>query len=190
MVSRKAKQIDLFLSKQSKLNRSFAVGNLKSHPKSARPVSTKDLMHVVFKSTQAKGPHSFLGFERSLLKVLQELAVKLNVSLVDIVVMGNHIHLSLKVKSRRAFSNYLRAASGLIARKVLGAERHRPSALKKFFDARPFSRIVACGKKSWRALARYFELNRLEKCGFSKHESKVWNLRLAQFTSLQRLPES
>ena len=190
MVSRKAKQIDLFLMNQSNLKSSFGGSLVKSHPKSARPISTKDFMHVVLKSKQAQGPYSFLRCERSLLFLLRKLACDMNVALTDVVVMGNHIHLSLKVKSRRAFSNYLRAATGLIARKVLGAEKHSPSSLTKFFEGRPFSRIVASGKKCWRVLARYFELNRLEKCGFSKSESRVLNLRLGELPDLVKAPST
>ena len=159
---------------------------MKSHPKTARPISTKDLMHVVLKSTQAQGPHSFLRFERSLFNLMQKLARNLNVTLVDVVIMSNHIHLSIKIKSRRAFLNFLRASGGLIARKVLGAEKYRPSSMKKFFDARPFSRIVTSGKKSWTALSQYFELNRLEKFGFSKSESRAWLLHLAYEPPLNR----
>ena len=176
MVSRRSKQSDLFLSKNRKLDSRFGGSDLTSNPKTARPISTKDTMHVVLKSVQARGPYSFLRYEQSLLKLLHKLALSMNVTLHDVVVMTNHIHLSLKVNSRRAFQNYLRAASGLIARKVLGAQKHKPSLLRKFFSGRPFSRIVNSGRKSWRALTEYFELNRLEKCGFSKSESRAWNL--------------
>ena len=158
---------------------SFGGSGIKSNPKTARPISTKDLMHVVLKSDLAKNQYRFIRFERELIALLHKLALKLNIEVRDVVVMSNHIHLSLRAKSRRAFQNYLRSISGLIARKVLGAQKNSPSALKQFFKGRPFSRIVASGYKSFRALKTYFDLNRLEKCGFSKSESRAWRLATA-----------
>jgi REP element-mobilizing transposase RayT len=171
-----AKQSDFSFKEFRNLKCHFGGSNLKSNPKKARPISTKDLMHVVVKSELAQGRYSFLNFERTLLSLLKGLAVRLNVEVCDVVVMRNHIHLALRVRSRRAFQNYLRALTGLVARKVLGAEKNRPSHLKKFFKGRPFSRIVAAGKRSFRILANYFSLNRLEKRGFSKSESRAWGL--------------
>jgi hypothetical protein len=74
---------------------------------------------------------------------------------------------------------FLRAVCGLIARKVTGRERGLPSnALKSagsdesgFWDARPFSRVVAWGK-DFAGLKNYLHMNRLEAIGFSRHESR------------------
>ena len=133
-------------------------------------------MHVVLKSDLATGAHSFLRIERQIVSLIQKLGLNLNVQVCDVVVMGNHIHLSLRVKSRRAFQNYLRALSGLIARKVLGAEKNCRAKLRNFFRGRPFSRIVASGRKAFTDLRNYFELNRLERRGFSKAQSREWGL--------------
>ncbi len=169
-------QPDLFFTSKNKSQTSFGGSDLTSNPKTARPISTKDLMHVVLKSEKACGPHSFLKIERKIISMAQKLSQKINIQVKDIVVMGNHIHLSLKAGSRRAFQNYLRALSGLIARKTLGAEKFNASAICDFFVGRPFSRIVAQGYKSFQGLRNYFELNRLEKKGFSKNESRELGL--------------
>lgn len=107
-------------------------------------------MHVVLKSEMAKGTYSFLRVERALLQLIRNLGAKLGVQVKDAVVMGNHIHLLLRVHQRRAFKAYMRSLPGLIARKVLRAEKGRASALRNFFTGRPFSRIVAQGYKSLR----------------------------------------
>lgn len=129
-------------------------------------------MHVVLKSEKATGTYSFLRQERGLISLIRNLGAKLGVQVKDAVVMGNHIHLSLRVHQRRAFKNYMRSLPGLIARKILKAEKGRASKLRHFFTGRPYSRIVAQGYKSFQALREYFELNRLEKLGFSKEESR------------------
>jgi len=167
---RRKQQLDFFLHKN--LNPSFGGSQLKSHPKGARPVSTKHLMHIVLKSENAHGKLSFLRKERELLTLARGLGTNLNVRIKDIVVMSNHLHLLLQVRSRRALQNYLRAFAGMLARRILGAQRFRPAALRSFFSGRPFSRIVAAGRRSWIAIREYFELNRLEKLGFSKTEGR------------------
>ncbi len=58
------KQLDLFLQNKKNPDPFFGGSDLKSHPKKARPISTKDYMHVVLKSDLAKGPLSFLRIER------------------------------------------------------------------------------------------------------------------------------
>lgn len=171
MVSQQNKQSSFAFAQPNKLKSNFGSSTMKSNPKTARPISTKDLMHVVLKSELATGPRSLLRFERNILALVRELALKLNVRVMDAVVMSNHLHLALRVYRRRAFQDFLRALSGLIARLVLGAERSRRSDVG-FFKGRPFSRIVASGKKSFQIITDYFKLNRLEKQGFTKAEGR------------------
>lgn len=170
----RAKQCDIFSTTKTKPF--FGGSSLTSNPKTARPISTKDIMHVVLKSEKAKGPLCFTTRERLILNLIRNLAAKLGVQVNDAVVMSNHIHLSLRVYQRRAFKAYMRSLPGLIARLVLKAEKGRASALKNFFVGRPFSRIVALGYKSFKALREYFELNRLEKRGFTKEKSRYLGL--------------
>ncbi len=176
------KQLDLFLQNKKNPDPFFGGSKLKSNPKVARPISTKDYMHVVLKSDLAKGALSFLRIERVLISLVQNLGLKLNVKVKDVVVMTNHIHLAIKVRHRRHFKAYLRALTGLIVRKIirikktLKVDTSAPSDIEKFFKGRPFSRIVDSGRKSFCNLMRYFELNRLEKCGYSKAESRVRGL--------------
>ncbi len=162
-----------------------AQGAGRSNPKTARPVSCKHANHVVLKSYRATGACSFLRNERWILEKAKSLAPKLGVDLKDIVVQANHIHLLLRVSRRRAFFAYLRALCGLIVRKITSKERglaraafHKTTRSRangnseKFFAGRPFSRIVSLGRKSYKAIKDYFELNRLEKIGYSKEFSR------------------
>lgn len=179
-------QLDLFVCRQPN-KMSFGGNCIKSHPKIARPFSSKHLIHVILKSERASGAFSFYNFEREILKILRNLERSLGVSVKDVVVMGNHIHLSLKTNSRRAFQTFLKATSGLIARCVLKAEKGRASLIKNFFAGRPFSRIVAQGRKSFEILENYFQLNRLEKAGCGRKEGrsflKQFVLQAKQFTT-------
>ncbi len=180
-IKMKRKQLDFFNQNKKNPDPFFGGSKLKSNPKVARPISTKDFMHVVLKSDLAKGPLSFLRIERVIISLVQNLGAKLNIKVKDVVVMTNHIHLAIKVRHRRHFKAYLRALTGLIVRKLLKTERSKPSGLEKFFSGRPFSRIVNSGRKSFLTLRRYFELNRLEKCGYSKAESRRYGIECREY---------
>jgi REP element-mobilizing transposase RayT len=160
------KQLDFFNLTIPKS--AFGGSHLKSHPKCARPISCKDLMHVVLKSEKAKGALSFARIEREIQQLARKLGLKLGVKINDIVVMSNHIHLSIRVMSRRAFKAFLRSLSALIIRKLC---KGMVTGKNFFFNGRPFSRIIASGRRSYATINRYFDLNRLEKIGFSKTES-------------------
>ncbi len=166
-----------------------ASGATVSNPKTARPVSCKHANHVVLKSYQAIGSRSFIRHERWILNKSRSLATRLGVELKDIVVHSNHIHLLLRVSRRRAFFAFLRALCGLIARKITSKERGLAKTsnkkasrntskgnLEKFFAGRPFSRIVSLGRKSYKSIKEYFDLNRLEKLGYSKEVSRKTGL--------------
>ena len=179
--SSREKQQSFSFGARFKLNDRFGGADLKSNPKKARPISTKESMHVVLKSYKAVGPYSLLRREQKIFNLIEKLGKKLNVRVVNKALLGNHVHLLLKVSTRTALQNYLRALAGLIARIILGAERSKPSKIRDFFTGRPFSRIVAAGRRSWNNIRRYFELNRLERAGFAKAESRAWNLREEYF---------
>lgn len=173
---KRPRQTELFANQNIKL--SFGGSSRKGNPKIARPFSTKHFMHVVLKSEKAYGEYSLLHFERNIIKLSKSLGRRLGVEIKDIVVMGNHIHLLVKCLKRSALANFLRAFSGILVRKIIGAEKGMAlqdgARLKigEFFTCRPFSRVVAAGKKSFVTLKRYFDLNRLEKLGWSKNEGR------------------
>lgn len=103
------------------------------------------------------------------------MAAKLGVQVKDVVVMSNHVHLLLKFRARRSFRAFVSGVSGMLARKILGAERGKKSD-SKLFVGRPFSRIVNMARRSYLAIKRYFDLNRLERRGYSKRVSRELNL--------------
>src|SRR6476620_9909705 len=118
----------------------------KGNPKTARTIVTRQAMHVVIRSSLAKGQYSFLGKAQRIETLLKKQAEAFGVRLYDVANAGNHLHLVLRAHSARMFKGFLRAITGLLARLVLGAERGSPWKGKRFWDARPFTRIVAWGR--------------------------------------------
>jgi len=165
-----------------------------SHAKVARPLSSKQALHIVLRSNYAHGPHSMLKHERVIRNTLLKMGRKHGVKIYRVANAGNHLHLLVRFTKRRALQNFLRGSTGLIARKMMGRERGpaftqeevapttqgdsnvRTSrklstsaanrAPKQFFwTQRPFTRIVSWGRDFDSTLA-YVKLNTLESLGF------------------------
>jgi hypothetical protein len=96
-----------------------------SHAKTPRPLSSKQALHVVLRSDFAQGTHSLLRHERVIRNTLLKQGRRHGVKVYRVANAGNHLHLLVRFTKRRGLQNFLRGSCGLIARKVLGAERGR-----------------------------------------------------------------
>src|SRR5471030_2165101 len=112
-----------------------------SNPKEKRPISTKRSMHLVLRSSMAKGGLSFLKRDNKIREIISIQGKKHGVKIYRQANGGNHLHLMVLPRSRDAFNNFIRSISGIIARLILGAERGCAKGIK-FWDKRPFTRIV------------------------------------------------
>jgi len=169
---------------------SFGGSLLKSsHAKVARPLSSKQALHVVLRSDWAHGERSLLKHERVIRNMLLKVGRKHGVKVYRVANAGNHLHLLVRFTKRRGLQNFLRGSCGLIARKVLGAERGRakkwatylapgiPNSQatpkskplipegQHFWSQRPFTRIVAWGR-DFDSVTSYLRINTLEALGF------------------------
>lgn len=171
---KKHKPRQLFLSKSFKIKREFGGSLLnKSNAKTARPVSTKEAMHIVLKSSFAKGKHSMLGKNRTarIRKAIDAQAQRFQVKIYEFANVGNHLHLLVRVAQRDLFKGFLRAICGLIARIMLGAERGQAKKIK-FWDQRPFTRIISW-KRDFGVVKKYVIQNFNEAMGFTLFKPRV-----------------
>ena len=151
--------------------------------KSARLFDSKRALHVVLRSSRCTGPQSLIKFERKISDVLNDQCARHGVKIYARANAGNHLHLVLKAPSRRTLRRFLKAITGLIARKVTGRERGEARSktlpnkasqkriVGSFWDARPFSRVVEWGQ-DFAKTKHYLHMNRVEAIGFSRHESR------------------
>jgi REP element-mobilizing transposase RayT len=135
-----------------------------SNPKEKRPISTKRAMHLVVRSSMAKGPLSFLRNDRKISDIIYKQAKSCGVKIYRLANAGNHLHLIILPSSRIAFSRFIRAVTGLIARLVLKAQRGSAREIQ-FWDKRPFTRILEWGKE-FDVVSKYLLQNLLEAYGF------------------------
>ncbi len=156
-------------------NKACFGGNIYAgNPKYERPFYSTLALHVVLRSSRARGRNSMLeDRHRNQIKwLIRKQAKHFGVELHRYSNNGNHLHLLVKPgKSRKDLQNFLRAVSGLVARLILKAERGRAKGIK-FWDARPFSRIVTWGK-AFNRCAHYIERNILEALGFDELNDEI-----------------
>jgi REP element-mobilizing transposase RayT len=118
----------------------------------------------VLRSTLAKGKHSLLLKRQEIEGDIRKQANRFFVKIYQIANAGNHIHIVLRAHKRREFRKFMRIIASLIARKVLGANRNSAvlkDSKRRFWDARPWSRIISWGKHFKNAIA-YLKLNSIE----------------------------
>ncbi len=154
----------------------------KGNPREARPVDTKQFMHVVLRSTQARGPRSFLAHLQRVEAALNRQAALFGVTLHQSSTPGNHLHMLLSVRRRKDLGRFLRSLSGVLARILLDAEKGR-AALRdgeSFWDARPWSRIVAFGR-DFRGVKNYVSQNTVEALGISRGTARGMVARIRNF---------
>lgn len=160
----RAKQSDFFSDDRRVGPRRLAHGGSSSRgrAKSMRPLDRKRSVHVVMRSSKARGALSLRSCRERRARVesiVHSQAKRFGVRVLSFANVGNHLHAVARFPSRASFQAWLRSASGLIARAATGARKGKPFG--KFWDALAFSRVVNEGRDLARALA-YVEANKVE----------------------------
>ena len=141
----------------------------------ARPLSTKLPIHLVIKSSQAKGGWSFLlPRNRRILENTLKLMAKLyGVRVLEVGNSGNHCHFLLRISNRQLYKSFIRAFTGTMVRKICGTAK----LARRFFDFRPFSRVVI-GWRGYQIARDYVWLNHLEGLGVIPSRSQAKTVHL------------
>ncbi len=142
----------------------------KSKRKTCRPIDPKQALHVVLRSSMARGLNSMLHPKHCdhIYHFTNDLAKRYGVRLYRYANVGNHIHLLIKVPSRIIWQRFLRELSGGIAIIVTGARkgdsRVKNESGRSFWDHLAFTRIVHFGR-DFRGMGRYLIKNLFEAAG-------------------------
>lgn len=146
----------------------FAFGGvlLQGKRRDKRPLTKQDCLHLVLSSCLATGRRSFLHprHRKWLSRFLQNKAKDFKIQLKHFDNKGSSLHLLLQIPDRQSYRSFIRSVTGLIARKIMKAERNSPQLkqlklnLKRkaktsngddchwechgFWDFRPFSNLV------------------------------------------------
>ena len=136
----------------------------KGKRKSARPLNPKTTLHIVLKSSRARGAWSMLRHKTKIRDLLERVANENQIKIYQYSNVGNHLHLLVQLKDRKCFQKFLRVFSGRVALLVTGAKKG--NAQGPFWNERPFTRIVEWGR-DFKRMAYYFIKNELESRGYS-----------------------
>lgn len=138
-----------------------------------RPLDTKNSMHVVLRSSYAKGGWSFRVGEnpKKVDRILKKFSVKYGVRILSVANVGNHLHLHIQLGTRFGYKPFIRAVTAAIAMAITGMSRWKNLKIK-FWDLRPYTRVVV-GREAWRHLTKYIRLNQLEGMGYARDVAKI-----------------
>jgi len=160
----KGKQLKLIPRTWLSSRFAFGASLLKgSHPKKARPFRARLPLHIVLRSSTAKGARSLLRFDHEIEVLLEEQARRHHVKIYGAANAGNHLHLVVQAASKEHLAAFLKAISGRIAQTVEGKtkEQSREAFQKSFWDSRPYSRLLSWGK-DFKNVCRYIGINATE----------------------------
>lgn len=120
-----------------------------------RPLSSRKPVHLMLK---AKQPWKN---GRSVMHETRRLTERFKIRVLDLALASDHVHLAIQIPCRRDYVSFIRALTGILARKFG----------KGLWKALPFTRVAEWGR-AYRELQKYFERNRLEFMGWIPYEAR------------------
>ena len=120
--------------------------------KIARPLSAKNAIHLVLRADASKS-ENLLKNKNAILHYLQKLASDFQLKIYEHALVSNHIHLTVRFLSRDLYKKFIRAFTGVLARR-----------LKIKWLLRPYTRILKWGRALKTAM-KYTKQNELEATG-------------------------
>lgn len=137
-----------------------------------RPISTRNSMHLVLRSSKAKDEWSFCKprHKKKIQEIVTRFSRKYGIKILSLANVGNHLHLHIKVTHRYGYKPFIRAITAAIAMAVTGASRWKPlkkSIKDRFWDYRPFTRVLQSFRE-YLNLQDYIEINQFEGLGHDR----------------------
>ena len=145
--------------------------------KERRPFDPKQALHVVLRSSRARGAYSMLHPKHcnNIQTLVDRLKARWGVAVYEYANVGNHLHLLIRARSRASWQGFIRELAGGIpiivtgARKGAGLARTNAtntaeSAKRGFWDELVYTRIVSWGR-DFQGVGRYILKNLWEAAG-------------------------
>ncbi len=142
----------------------FGGSLLENKRKSKRPLSIKQPLHLILKSSHRE---VFNPSNARLTKLIKEQAQRFHIKVFDFAVNWNHIHLLIQIKSRESYVQFIRALTSILATRIRSA---RPF-LNQIFTLRPYTKIITWGCQ-FRNAMKYQVINKLEAFNLLRRTNK------------------
>lgn len=145
--------------------------------KTGRPWRANKRHHIILKSSKANGALSFLNPRNKgwIDKLIHKTARKYQITVHELVNVGNHLHITLTPKDTQQTANFFRFILMRIMLFVTGARKG--NKFGKFWDTIYFSRILTSSFEVLQ-LSGYFKANKIEiaKGAHARNDFlKQWN---------------
>lgn len=180
--------LDRYLPKHQRRRIAYGGDQSRGTRKIRRPLDPRRPLHLVLRSSLAKGERSFLktGTKHFVHDALQAAARKFGIRVLEWANVGNHIHLVIRFREADNVGRFLRAFCAKVSMRQLGVRKGESceqvlKAKRRFWDATPFSRIVYERLLPGFGLLRYLRKNQFEGLG--------WDARSARMLAAQLPPE-
>jgi REP element-mobilizing transposase RayT len=185
---KKTIQLSLFKNFNNPI-RVFGGSLLHGKRRNARPLSTKEPIHVVLRSSWAGGAFSFLlsKNKKTIEHQLRVTSKRYGVKVYRSAIVSNHLHLIIQIHNRKAYLNFIRVFSGQVASHMMNRRSFRqfqkslPSQNRDsaevqgsgqaFWQFRPWTRVLYWGK-DFRSACAYVLQNTLEALGFISYRPR------------------
>ena len=155
-----------------------------SKGRTARPLSGKEPLHLVFKINKAAvrgGLRSSKNFQ--LLRFLvKKYSIKFFVKIEQISIQTDHIHLLIRASRRSHFQNFFRVLAGQFSQRLTDTLDRKYKG-PKIWKYRPFSRVVR-GWKPYKIVRDYIQLNECEATGRPYSKMRLRGLSSEQLEEL------
>jgi REP element-mobilizing transposase RayT len=148
-------------------------GVTKGRRKIFRPLDRKRRLHIVLKSSHARGTKSFVNNKLKVAALIESKAKVYGVVIHGCEIMRDHIHLFVSFKSRELIQSFMKVTAGLIARSITKATKGKPFG-KRFWDGLAFTRIIT-GRRDFATMRNYLAKNEVER------EDGTLNRRAVEF---------
>ena len=144
----------------------------------ARYISTFQSMNVTLRSSQAKGQWSFRAPKnfQAINELTKKFAERFKVEIIRLSNNHNHLHYHLRFPAKKAYVKFIRALTAAIVIAVTGCTRWTKAMPKKFWDLRPYTRVVE-NFSQYAVYESYLDLNDLEAEGFPRAFAR-WLLKM------------
>jgi REP element-mobilizing transposase RayT len=155
-----------------------------SKGRGARPLSSKDPIHLVFKVNKVAvrgGLRSSRNFNL-VNHLLKRYSLKFFVKIEQLSVQTDHIHLLIRGGRRSQIQSFLRVLAGQFAQRLTDTFDTRNDG-PKIWKHRPFTRIVK-GYKPYLTVRNYIQLNECEANGRPYSKTRLRGLSQEQLQEL------
>ena len=131
--------------------------------KVARPLVFSRPVHLVLKTSKAKGRYAFSPTDHRLKSLIQKMGQRFGVRIYSMAQNWSHIHLVIRLPNRVAYQRFIRAMTGAMVLKL--------KATKGFFDLTPYTKVATWGRQ-FKNLKIYTHKNDLEALGLAGSGTK------------------